>query len=66
MIQAPNQLYAGTTRQRLTSGVPYVFLVPVWGLSMGVLEQDGQEIKSASVYVRPQNVGLFGPHGVSH
>lgn len=61
-----NQLYADTTPQCLTSGIPCVFPVSILGFSMDVLEQDTQEIKSASVYVGPKNVGLFGPHGVGH
>lgn len=66
---SPSQLYAGATRQCIfSSGFPSVFPVSVSvpGLSVDVLEQGTQEIKSASVYVGPKYVGLFGPHGVGH
>lgn len=43
-----------------------MFPVSVPGLSVDILEQDTQEIRSSSVYVGPKNVGLFGPHGVGH
>lgn len=42
-----------------------MFPVSVQGFCIDVLGQDAKEIRLASMYVGPKNVGLFGPHEVS-
>ena len=66
MIQAPTSFRQVQPDSVFPQASPTRFLSLVQGFCTDVLGHDAKEIRLASMYVGPKNVGLFGPHEVSH